>query len=186
MMGRMIGSGVLMLLVLVTAGCEKQAGPDLHGEFKLSSQLFGVEDYYIYGYSYEESEMCRYPYAGDPVPDIINEGIRSIGGSGVVYLPGFNTPGQANGFALVGEFGSLEDATAFFEGYREVEDELQFEAVTDTVELYQVWIQLTSAGNYAKLLVTDIREFETEAGSIHNEVSLRFRYQSDGSASFPE
>ena len=69
---------------------------------------------------------------------------------------------QINGFALVGEFESLEEARNFYKDYREVDSNLQFEADSDTVELYQVWVQQTSIGNYAKLLVTDIQNFEGE------------------------
>lgn len=152
----------------------------------LSSQLFGTEDYYLYGWSYEDSESYRYPYTGEKVPDIINEGFLVIGSSGLTSVPGFNTPGQMNGFALVGEFDSFVEASDFFEGYARVEGELQFETVSDTVKLNQVWVQLTAAGNYAKLLVKDISVVEPETGRIYNQVSLKYSYQPDGSASFAD
>ena len=175
-------------LLLFLGACEGLLGPDLSGEIKLSSQLFGSESYYIFGYSYEDGEMYKYSYTGftgDPVPDIINEGFLVIEGSKQISLPGFNTPALVNGFALVGEFESLGDARNFYEGYGQVEEGLQFETVSDTVELYQVWVHQTSAGNYVKMVVTNILDFEVESGRPYNEVTLEYVYSPDGSTDFP-
>ena len=104
----------------------------------------------------------------------------------MALLPGFNTPGQMNGFALAGEFGNLEGARNYYNEYLKVEDGLQFETISDTVELYQVWIQQTVLGNYVKLLITDIQNYELEAGAIYNEITMEYTYQPDGSSTFPD
>jgi hypothetical protein len=173
-------------LLLFLVGCEGLVGPDLSGKIKLSSQLFGSESYYLFGYSYEDGEFYKYPYTGERVPDIINEGFLVIEGSKQTSLPGFNTPGMVNGFALVGEFESLGDARGFYEGYDQVEEGLQFETVSDTVELYQVWVHQTSAGNYVKMVVTSILDFEVESGRPYNEVTLEYVYSPEGSTDFPD
>ena len=168
-------------------GCDKQKGPEEKGEFLLSSESFGTTSYYLLGYHYEESEFFRYPSQGDLVPDIINEGYRVLGNEGtVISLPGFNTPSQMNGFALVGEFESLEGARSFYEAYKEVEDKLQFEVISDTVKLFQVWVQQTSSDKYVKLLVKDILDHEGNSGILFNDVLLEYTYQPDGSTTFPE
>ena len=180
----MIWGTVTLVLLLVTGGCEAFRGPDKSGEIILSSQLFGAESYYLFGFSYENGEQHRYPYSGEPVPDIINEGYLVIQGSEQVSLPGFNTPEQMHGFALVGDFDALEDAREFYEAYEEVEEGLQFETVSDTVELFQVWVQQTSAGNYVKMIVKEISDYTVETGRPYNEVNLEYTYQSDGSTRF--
>ena len=91
-----------------------------------------------------------------------------------------------NGFALVGEFETLDGARSFYEGYSNVEDDLQFETVSDTVELYQVWVQQTSTDKYVKLLVKDILDREGDSGTLYSEVVLEYTYQPDGSATFPD
>jgi hypothetical protein len=174
-----------VVLVLFVAGCKTFTGPDREGEIHLSSELFGTDNYYLYGYAYDNSEFYRYPYVGEPIPDIINEAYRVIEGTEIVLLPGFNTPGQMNGFALVGEFTSLNDARNFYDEYIEVEDGLQFETVSDTVEQFQVWVQQTAAGNYVKLLVKNIETLHGETGNMYSEVSLDYTYQPNGSTSFP-
>jgi len=175
---------VLMVPLILAAGCGKESGPDRTGEFKLSSQRFGVESYYIIGYRFKDSETYRYPYSEDPLPDIINEGFRVVEGTNLVTRPGFNTPGQMNGFALAGEFGSLEEARTYYSGYSEVGGDLEFSTVSDTVRRYQVWIQQTAAGNFVKMLVKDIRNFESEGEIMNSEVTVEYTYQPDGSTTF--
>ncbi len=178
---------VLTMLVVASTGCKFLTGPDKKGEFRLSSEgQLGDVTYYWVGYSYEESEYYRFPYEKDPLPDVINVGYRVIGGSGQSTLPGFNTPGNTNGFALVGEFGSMQEASSFYGSYGEAEADLQFEVDSDTVELYQVWVQKTAVGNYAKLLIRDIQNYEGDGGSKYNEVLVDYTYQPNGSRKFPK
>lgn len=167
-------------------GCEGSQGTELEGEITLSSRLQGTESYYLYGYSFEDSEMYKYNYLAqtDPLPDIINEGFPVIDGAEEWSVPGFNTPGRVNGFALLGEFSSLGEAERFYDEYKKVEEGLQYEIVSDTVRLYQVWVQQTSAGNYAKMLIKEISHGEGGSGNPYNDVLLKFHYSNDGSAAF--
>ena len=182
MKGRLV---LLVALVLTATGCKMLFGPDKKGEIRLSSEKSGTEVYYLFGYHYEDSEFYRFPYEKDPVPDIINEGTRVLQGETTVELPSFNTPGQTNGFALVGQFLSLEDAREFYEDYDRVEEGLQFAVETGIVEENQVWVQKTSAGNYVKLLLKEVESLEGEGGEKYSEVLLDYTYQSDGSRDFP-
>ena len=177
---------LLLVLILTSAGCKMLFGPDKTGEFRLSSEKSGTEVYYLFGYSYEDSEFYRFPYEKDPHPDIINEGYRIIEEDGQYELPGFNTPGQMNGFALVGEFANLDDARDFYNEYFTVEEGLQFSVVSDIVEAYQVWVQQTSAGNYVKLLVKEVASLEGEEGNKYSEALLKSTYQPNGSRNFPD
>jgi hypothetical protein len=178
---------VLAMLMLISAGCKLFRGPDRTGEFRLSSEgTLGELTYYWIGYSYEDSEYYRYPFEKDPLPDLINLGYRSIGGAGQSTKPGFNTPGKTNGFAKVGEFETMLEARSFYDAYREAGSDLQFVIDSDTVELFQVWVQKTSLGNFAKLLVKDIQNFEGEGNSIYNEVVCDYTYQPNGSREFPK
>lgn len=180
-------TAVLGVLVLLASGCKMFTGPDRTGEFRLSSEgVLGSVTYYWVGYAYEESEFYRFPYEKDPLPDLINLGYRVIGGDGQSTLPGFSTPGEVNGFAVVGEFETLQEARSFYNSYGKADSNLQFEIDSDTVELFQVWVQKTSAGNYAKLLVKGIENYEGEGDSKYNEVLLEYTYQPNGSREFPD
>lgn len=177
---------LLTALVLLGTGCKMIFGPDKKGEIKLSSEKFGTETYHLLGYSYEDSEFYRFPYEKDPIPDIINEGTRVLQGETTIELPSLNTPGMTNGFALIGEFMSLEEARDFYKDYTRVEDGLQFAVETGIVEAYQVWIQMTSAGNYVKLLLKEVESLEGEGGDKFSEVLLDYTYQPNGSRDFPD
>ena len=177
---------LLLALILTSAGCKMLFGPDKTGEFRLSSEKFLADSYYLFGYSYEDSEFYRFPFEKDPSPDIINEGTRVLQGDETIELSSFNTPRQTNGFALVGEFANLDDARDFYNDYNRVEDGLQFAVESSIVEAYQVWIQQTSAGNYVKLLVKDVASLEGEEGNKYSEALLKYTYQPNGSRDFPD
>lgn len=181
---------VLLTVLLVMVGCEALTGPKRTGEIQLSSETFGAPNYYTFGYSYEHSENYKWRKLGEPlpepVPDIINVAERSIVGNEVILIPGFITPGQMNGFALVGDFETLKEATDFYNGYSKVVGDLQFETESSTVELSQVWVQQTATGNYAKLLVKEIKNYEGESGNKYNVVTMDYTYQPNGSSSFSE
>ncbi len=181
MKGRVV---LLAVLILASAGCKMFRGPDKKGEYRLSSEKFLAESYYLFGYSYEDSEFYRYPFEKDPVPDIINEGYRVLQGDETIELPGFTTPGRMNGFALIGEFDNLEDAEDYYKDYKSVDDGLQYSVESEIVEAYQVWIQKTSTGNYVKLLVREAESLEGEEGNKYSEVLIEYTYQPNGSRDF--
>jgi hypothetical protein len=176
---------LLLTLILTSAGCKMLFGPDKTGEFRLSTEEFLADDYYVFGYSYEDSEFYRYKFEKDPLPDIINEGTRVLQGNETVKLSSFTTPGQTNGFALVGELSNLNDARDFYNEYNTVEEGLQFSVEGGIVEAYQVWVQLTAAGNYVKLLVKEVNSLEGEEGNKYSEAHLDYTYQPNGSKNFP-
>jgi hypothetical protein len=181
-----------VLLVGVMAigmtSCELFRGPDRTGEMQLSSQLFGTDSYYLFGYHYEDGAYYRFPFQGDPVPDIINEGMRILQGGELAVLPQFNSPtkGERVGFALIGEYQNLDQARSVYDDYSTVGNDLQFEALSDTVEMYQVWVQRTKDGNYAKMLVTDILYDQGESGNKYSEVVMEYTFQPNGSSTFSD
>lgn len=178
---------MLAVLLVAATGCKMLTGPDKKGEFRLSSEKFlSGSTYYQLGYSFEDNEFYKFPYEKDPLPDIINEGYRIIEEGGQYELPGFNTPDQVHGFALAGEFESMDDARSFYNDYSSADNDLQFVTVSDTVEEFQVWVQRTSAGNYVKMLIKEVESLEGEAGNKYSEALLEYTYQPDGSREFPD
>jgi len=181
------------LIAMGMNSCELFRGPDRSGEIQLSSELFGTDSYYLFGYHYEDGEFYRFkipndPFQGDPVPDIINEPVRTLQNGEVAVLPQFTSPkkGEKVGLALIGNFQSLEEARNFYDDYSTVANDLQFEIESEIVELYQVWIQRTGDGNYAKLLVRDILYDQGETGNKYSIVVLDFTYEPNGSSTFKE
>ena len=54
------------------------------------------------------------------------------------------------------------------------------------MELYQVYVQRTKDGNYAKMLVKDVNFDTGESGNKFCEVVMEYTYQPNGSSTFTE
>ena len=175
----------VLILVLVTS-CKKNDQPVMKGSINLSSQLLGVDTYYIFGYNFDTSDYIQFSFfqtMGNTVPDIINYPFKNP--DGTVDAPGFNAPSRKNGFHLLGEFNSLYEARTFYNEYLDIQSGLSFEVDSDTVRKYQVWLQKTQLDHYAKLLVTDIAYYNESIGESYVVVSMDFTYQDDGTGIFP-
>ena len=71
----------------------------------------------------------------------------------------------------------LKEARDFYDGYSKAVDGLQFETESYAIELHQVWVQQTAAGNYVKLLIKGIENYEGESGNKYNVVTMDYTYQ---------
>lgn len=172
-------------LSMIMAGCKNNGEPVNEGKIELSSQLFGVDAYYTYGFNFEESDYVRYsfPFSGNIMPDIINLPFKKPDGS--IAAPGFNAPYGKNGFYLLADFQSLAEAIEYYDGYKEINQQADFVENSDTVRLYQVWLQKTQLDNYVKLLVKDISFFNEGLGADYVVVSMDYFYLNDGTSIFP-
>ena len=80
-MKRGVGYIIAGIMMLLLGGCDTDTGPDLTGEIVLSSQRFLSDAYYLYGYSFQDGKIYRFPWSEEPDPDIINDGFRISYGS---------------------------------------------------------------------------------------------------------
>jgi hypothetical protein len=177
---------LLFLIPLIfIGGCDEKNEPQLSGEIRLSSQLYGSETYYLNGYNFSLSDYINYsfPFQGSSIPDIINLPFKNT--DGTLSAPGFNAPSGVNGFNLLGEFSSQEDARAFYEKYIDAGSVNTFSVDSDTVRTNQVWLQKTQHAHYVKMLVKEIDYYTDGSGTEYVVVSMDFRYQNNGSSIFP-
>ncbi|MBN1131551.1 MAG: hypothetical protein JXR52_08180 [Bacteroidales bacterium] len=176
---------LILVSMVMMSGCHDQELDILEGEINLSSQLFGVGSYYLYGYSYGEADYIKYsfPFSGSVVPDLINIPFKNP--DGTISASGFNAPSGKNGFSLLGSFSSLDAAREFYRDYKNVEPGLEFIVDSDTVKLYQVWLQKTQYDHFAKLLIMDINFFDGGLGEDYIVANIEYTYQNDGTGVFP-
>jgi hypothetical protein len=177
-----LGFNALLILLLMVVSCETGGGGDGEGRIVLSS-IFDYESSKTRGFNFEEEQFMEFPAATatSPQPDIIIETYKRVDAP---PKPGFTSPGNENGFALLGVFDDLTTSEDFYNNYLEVDTSLTLNSSTDTVRLYQVWILRTALGNYAKLLVRDIRNYDDMAGE-YMEVTVDYHYRDDGTPRFP-
>lgn len=178
---------ILLFLIplFFIGGCDKNNETLLSGEIQLSSQLFGSETYFLYGYNYSLSDYIKYsfPFQGSSIPDLINLPFKNT--DGTLSAPGFNAPTGVNGFNLLGEFASQGDAKEFYDNYKDAASINTFSVDSDTVRTNQVWLQKTKQAHYVKMLVKKIDYYTDGFGADYVVVSMDFKYQNNGSAIFP-
>ena len=170
---------ILLVIMGMIAGCEETGGPDYEGEIVLSSR-FSFADASVMGYNFEESGFTPFPSGGEPLPDVIVEKYTQVDGS---IEPGFNSPSNDHGFYQLGAFGSAAAAGSFFNQYREIETDLDFSPMTDTVRTNDVYLLMTRNGAFAKLWVKEITYLDDNTGT-YTEITTAFEYQDDGSGQF--
>lgn len=163
---------ILFLVVIVS--CDPSNNDENRGQLVLSS-AFDFNNATIHGYNFELKSFTQFPSGLDPVPDIIVDKFTLLNGD---ILPGFTSPENNNGFALISESGSLAESLSFFEDYGEFDTSLPLVSTTDTIRTYQVWVLKTRQDKYVKLNIRDIRILNN-AGGDYIEVSLDYYYQDD-------
>lgn len=170
---------LIILFLFFLVSCDPPGTDENKGQIILSS-AFDFNNYTISGYNFELKSFSPFPSASEMVPDIIVDKYMRVNGD---ILPGFSSPTNNNGFALVSESGSLAESVEFFDAYSEFDPTLSLSTTTDTIRTYQVWVLKTRQDKYIKLNVRDIRVLNNTAGD-YIEVSLDYHYQDDGTPVF--
>jgi len=171
---RSSGLGILILMVFFFF-FEFNGGSGNSGRIVLSSE-FDFTKATLMGFDFDTENFVPFPPGTGTVPDIVLEEFRLLNGD---LKPSFTAPSGENGFALLGSFSSLEESEEYYTDLKTIDSTLRFSSGTDTVRLYQVYAFLSMEGNYAKLLVRDIRK-QPDASSEHLEVDIDYYYQTDG------
>ena len=88
------------------------------------------------------------------------------------------------GFHKEGDFGSLQEATDFYDSFHEVDD-TSWESLSDTLAPFQVYAFKTYQANYVKFMVTGVNIVDgvTSQGS-YVEIDLKYYIQRDGTNVF--
>jgi len=169
----------VLLFIITVVSCNDPIEDERWGEMSLSS-AFDFTTSSLVGYNYELESYARFPSSVDPFPDIILDKFTKPDGE---IFPGFSSPGNDAGFALVSESGTLPEALDAFNQLQEFNEASALSPTTDTIRLYQVWVLKTSLENYTKMVVKDIRYLQNLSGD-YIKVDLEYYYQDDGSPAF--
>jgi len=169
----------ISLLFLMAVSCNDPDKDENWGAFVLSSE-FDFTSSSIVGYNFELKTYKRFPSGDDPVPDIILDKYTLPGGE---IFPGFSSPSNDAGFALVSESGALVEALEFFDTYQEFNPATALSPSTDTIKKFQVWVLKNSMENYIKMVVKDILYLQNVSGD-YIKVSIEYYHQDDGTPFF--
>ena len=176
---------ILLPVFIITGSCnDDEEVIEYQGEIVLSSEKIQNGDIYIvYGFSFEKGEDVPYTLTGGSPPDIIVSNLTDVLNNitGAVL----NSPDNIEAFYLNMTGTSYTEAKDWFDSYHEV-TATDFEALSDSVELYQVWTMQTTAGKFAKLLIKQIDIITGSPVQDYIEITVDYEYQPDGSRIFRE
>lgn len=169
---------MILLLILIASACSKKDLNPYSGVDIIDNKLYGTQSYYALGFSFELGELTSTLEV--PAPDITIHVSTDVAGN--ITGKYINTPNLIESFALAGSFNSLTEADDFFHAFTEVGNR-SWTLNAQNVEEHDVWLFLTSKGNYVKFRIV---ELITDNSAHPPFVQMRFewRIQPDGSTTF--
>jgi hypothetical protein len=175
---------LILFLFLITMGScdEDEDTVKYSGVTILSSEKTQNGDIYIvYGFSFEKGKGVPYTLTGGSPPDVIVTNLTDILNNitGAVL----NSPDNEEAFYLNITGENYADAKDWFDNYNEV-TATDFVALSDTVELYQVWTLQTAGGKFAKILIKQIDIITGGPIDDYIEITVDYAYQPDGTRIF--
>ncbi len=175
---------IFILLVLLLASCNKNTVKPVVDEntIALSSQIYGSNLYYVYGYSFE---------LGKAVSSLDNKQVADITPTQILHpdgsVLGARLSASVNntyGFHKEGNFGSLQEATNFYDAFHEVDD-TSWKSLTDTLAPFQVYAFKTYQADYVKFMITGVNIVAgVTSQDSYVEIGLKYLIQRDGTNVF--
>lgn len=162
-------------------GCEeKKPEPVDTGEITLSSESYGTNNYFRYGYSFEDGKFYQFPIkSSSEVPDIFLLDTPKPPENNLIGFISTET-GNPNGIMKNDDFSTLAEAEEFYNSYN-LALTGPWEFQSDTLEDFQVYTLRTAKNNYVKIMVLDVREIVNISPPDNIEIDIRYFIQRDGS-----
>jgi hypothetical protein len=173
-----------LILLLAVTSCKKDnpSSPVNEDQITISTQFYGTNVYYVYGYSFELGKQVS-SMDTRQVADVIPTRVQKPDGTvlGAQLTAGGNNP---YGFSKVGEFSTLAEASGFYDAYNSVEVS-SWQSLSDTLAPFQVYAFKTYNENYVKLMITSV-DIVGASNPTENfvEIGLKYMIQRDGTSMF--
>lgn len=163
------------------SGCEERSPePKNSGTITLSSESYGTTSYYRMGFSLEDDKFYQFPVKTiKEMPDIFLLDLPKPPLNELIAFVSTET-GSSAGIFKNADFENLAEAENYFNNYILVTEGI-YENQSDTIESFQVYTLKTARNNYAKLLITDVRQLGGISSSDYLEVVIEYFIQRDGS-----
>ena len=175
---------LIVFLFLFVCGCKKDSKAPTTGEVTLSSQKFGTQTFYVYGFSVSAGSLVQFSLGtASQYPDWVLEEILDVAG-----IPtGVNiTTNSSNtlAFCLNGSYANITEATSAFAAYREVAFSNSTDKILD-IKPFQIYTYKNKSLNYTKFLIENL-EIKNSGTTTYYEATIQWVYQPDGSTHFSE
>jgi hypothetical protein len=170
---------IIIFLTLITFSCKKETSIPTSGTTTISTELFGTDVYYTYGFSFAKAAKVKFPGQSADFAAVAIFGGENNALTGAL----FNIPDYSNGFNKTAEFDNLADAEAYFNAYKNV-TATQFILETGALQPGEVYTFKTRSDTYAKLLILAVSLDTSEVNNHFAEIEFRWQYQPDGTTTF--
>lgn len=166
---------ILITLLALAVSCKKDTTPATSGTATIDNTTTLGQTYYVYGFLFSEAK--KVPTSGNPQPDI------TVDNDGTNLLLQANN--LKNSFYKAGEYTDAASAkTAYDNLVSSTVGESDWTGLAYGIVSNQIWIYRSGASTYAKFLITSTKA-EVRDGKNYGECTFEWRYQPDGTLTFP-
>ncbi len=171
-----IKASILLLLICIIPSCKKDKVIPTAGTITLSSKLTFDQNRQTpvgYGFTFSKAELVS--NLANPGPDVF------------VYLNGsvltFQTGNRFDSFYKFGEYNDETTASSEFSKLT-APSVPQWTGMASPLQANQIWLYKSGNEYYSKIRIISI-SFGVADGIDYGECTLEWRYQPDGSLTFP-
>jgi hypothetical protein len=172
-----------LLLFFMTYSCKKEKPAPFSGtEITLSSKLFGDQNYYSIGYSFEKQDFFQRTGSTSDIDIYLVRLLNPAGELSGIQFSTNSVSESTYGFYMNAEFDSLSGVQEYYNDYAiAVAPESEYVTLTDTIRKYQVYTFRTWKKNYVKFFVKDLRAYYEGNFVDYFEADIEYFIQRDGS-----
>lgn len=171
-------------LMALSVGCKKESSTPTSGEINLSSQKFGTQTFYVFGFSVSTGSLVQFSLGSvTQTPDWVLEEILDISGKPVGANITTN-PQNTLAFSLNGTFSTNEEALAAFSVYKDATMPNPMDKISD-IKPNQLYTYKDHSGKYIKFLIEGLEKKAGDSNSYY-EATIRWVCQPDGTTHFSQ
>lgn len=171
----------LLAVAMLLWSCKKEEVIPVSGSMVLSTNSVLEGQYITRGFSFADAKFHSFPGTAASQVDLI--AFASSDSSGQRTLANLISPSnEDSAFFLAGQFNTLTEANNYFDGLINI-PEASFVGVTPPLQPFEVWVVQTGRGTFAKILVREIRQVQSNDG-FYLDIYLDWKYQPNGTRTF--
>jgi len=145
----------------------------------LSSETFGNQPFYTYGYSFEQEKFLQRISSGSEIDIYLAEVLNPMGELIAVEFSTNTVSESTFGFYLNAEFNNETSASDYYTKYIDA-DFPEYSSLSDTIKVFQVYTFRTWKSNFVKFWIKDLKLFYSADKPDYYKVDIEYFIQRDG------
>lgn len=167
-----------MLIFASSCKKENEDNPKTN-KITLSSETFGNQPFYTFGYSFEQEKFLKRLSSGSEIDIYLAEVLNPMGELIAVEFSTNTISESTFGFYLNAEFNNETSASEYYTNYIDA-DFPEYYSLTDTIKKFQVYTFRTWKSNYVKFWIKDLKLYYNFDKPDYYTVDIEYFIQRDG------